>query len=82
MHNFQDIVTKQRSFFYQNVPFSLEFRKKALINLKNALESNQEAFIKAIYYDFQKSEFETILTEFSMLKLEIKNHLKNGFLFI
>lgn len=77
MHNFQDIVTKQRTFFYQNVPFSLEFRKKALIKLKNALENNQEAFIKAIYDDFQKSEFETILTEFAMLKLEIKNYLKN-----
>lgn len=71
------IVQNQRAFFYKGNTFSIEFRKTALIKLKKLLDTYQEELIKAIHTDFKKSEFETILTEIAMIKLELRKHISN-----
>ena len=71
------IVQNQRAFFYKGNTFSIEFRKTALIKLKKLLDAYQEELIKAIHTDFKKSEFETILTEIAMIKLELRKHISN-----
>lgn len=77
MHNSQDIVSQQRKFFYEGNTLSIAFRKKALLKLKKLLEIHQNELIKAIFDDFKKSEFETLMTEFAMLKFEINSHISN-----
>lgn len=73
----KEIVLKQRCFFYNGNTLSISYRKEALLKLKKSLEKHQDELIQAVYNDFKKSEFEVLLTEFAMLQLEIKNHLKN-----
>lgn len=73
----KEIVFKQRVFFYSGKTVSISYRKEALLKLKKSLKKYQDELILAVYNDFKKSEFEVLLTEFAMLQLEIRNHLKN-----
>ena len=77
MLNPKELVIEQRKFFYSGKTTSIDFRKNNLLKLKNALEKYQDELIQAVYNDFKKSEFEVLLTEFAMLLLEIRKHLKN-----
>ena len=72
-----EIVNKQIEFFYQGKTNSIAFRKQALLKLKNALNTYQEDLIQAVAADFKKSEFETLLTEIAMIKLELRKHISN-----
>lgn len=73
----KDIIQAQRAFFYEGNTFPIEFRKVALIKLKKLLDAYQEELIQAIHSDFKKSEYETILTEIAMIKLELRKHISN-----
>lgn len=76
MHSLE-IINKQRNFFYQGKPHDLIFRKKSLLKLKNVIQLYEKEFIDAVYADFKKCEFEMLLTEISMIKLELKKHISN-----
>lgn len=71
------IVQAQREFFFKGSTNDLEYRRTTLLKLKNALLNYQHDLKLAVYADFQKSEYEFLLTEFAMLQLEIRKHLKN-----
>ena len=73
----KNIIQTQRAFFYEGNTSPIEFRKAALIKLKKLLNAYQEELIQAIHSDFKKSEFETILTEIAMIKLELRKHISN-----
>lgn len=73
----KNIIDKQRDFFYQGKTNSFLFRKNALIQLKKLLDKYEEVLIQAVYQDFKKTEFEVLLTEFLMIKLEVRKHIKN-----
>jgi len=46
-------------------------------NYKKVLKENEDLFYQAIYEDFGKSEFETYVSELSLLYHEINNFIKN-----
>lgn len=73
----KNIIQTQRAFFYEGNTSPIEFRNTALIKLKKLLNAYQEELIQAIHSDFKKSEFETILTEIAMIKLELRKHISN-----
>ena len=73
----KNIIQTQRAFFYEGNTSPIEFRNAALIKLKKLLNAYQEELIQAIHSDFKKSEFETILTEIAMIKLELRKHISN-----
>ncbi|WP_109299872.1 aldehyde dehydrogenase family protein [Aquimarina sp. AU474] len=69
--NYQKIIDQQRSFFNSNATKDISFRIQELKRLKNALKKNEALLYEAIYKDFKKSEFETYVTELSIIYHEI-----------
>ncbi len=73
----QDIYTKQKAFFNSNTTKDIHFRIAQLKKLKEVLKENENILYQAIYKDFGKSEFETYLTELSLIYHEISLLIKN-----
>lgn len=65
------IVNSQKEFFKTNATLSISFRIEILKKLKQVLQKNEKLLSDAIYLDFNKSEFETYVTEFGFLYIEI-----------
>ncbi len=73
------LYDQQRSFFDSGSTQSYAARHHALFQFDRALRRYENRIVTALYQDFQKSEFESFTTEFSMLYQEIrhaKKHLK------
>lgn len=71
------LLQEQRAFFYSGQTLPLSFRKKQLVQLKKALQENEAAIYEALKKDFQKSPFETFVTEIAVLVSEIDFVLKH-----
>ena len=72
----EDIVKNQKSFFQTNETKPISFRIAVLKKLKVVLQQNEKMLSEAIYLDFNKSEFETYLTEFGFLYIEIDEAIR------
>lgn len=72
----QEIINSQKEFFKTNTTHSVSFRIAILKKLKLVLQQNETLLSAAIYKDFNKSEFETYLTEFGFLYIEIDEVIK------
>ena len=73
----QEIYTKQQDLFNSNITKDVSFRIEQLKKVKKVLKENEELLYKAIYEDFGKSEFETYVSELSLIYHEINNFVKN-----
>ena len=71
------IVKAQREFFKSGATLDVKFREEMLRRLYSAMERWEERLAKALWEDMHKSYEEAYLTEFSIIKGEIKTHLKN-----
>jgi aldehyde dehydrogenase (NAD+) len=71
------IVNQQKSFFNSNSTKEVTLRIETLKKLKLILKENEEKFYTAIYTDFKKSEFETYLTELSLIYNELNDAIRN-----
>ncbi len=69
--NYQEIIDKHQHFFNTHATKEIPFRIKELKRLKNILKKNETLLYDAIYKDFKKSEFETYITELSIIYHEI-----------
>lgn len=72
-----NIVSKQREFFKSGATKVIQFRIEMLKQLLKLIDENQEAILKALFDDLHKSQQEAYLTEISIVRGEIKKHLKN-----
>lgn len=70
-------VQAQREFFRSGATLDVKFREEMLRRLLSAMERWEERLAKALWEDMHKSYEEAYLTEFSIIKGEIKAHLKN-----
>ena len=70
-------VQQQREFFRSGETLSLRFRKEMLHRLLTAMEQWEEQLAGALWKDLHKSYEEAYLTELSIIKGEIRTHLKN-----
>src|SRR6266566_2929942 len=61
------LVEAQRAYFNSNATKSVTFRVQQLKRLCLILKANESAIFKAIHSDYQKSEFDSFLTEFLVL---------------
>ncbi|TPN81701.1 aldehyde dehydrogenase [Aquimarina algicola] len=75
--NYQDLIDKQRQFFETNTTKDISFRCKELKRLKSILQANETQLYQAIDQDFKKSEFETYVTELSIIYHEIDLAVSN-----
>ncbi|MDP7430709.1 MAG: aldehyde dehydrogenase, partial [Flavobacteriales bacterium] len=71
------IVNKQKAFFNYNSTKEINFRIETLKKLKRLLKENEDKLYIAIYSDFKKSEFETYLTELSLIYNELNDVIRN-----
>ena len=72
----EQIIALQREFFNKNSTKDIDFRRKQLKKLHNALKENEPLLYDAIYKDFKKSEFDTYSTELSILYKDIREARK------
>jgi len=75
--NILKIIESQRSFFKSGRSLPVTFRKQMLLKLLNAIEANEKDLSDALWEDMHKSYEEAYLTEFSIVKEEIRCHLKH-----
>lgn len=73
----QDIYNFQKQFFFANKTKSIANRIQNLKKLKSLIQQNEKKLFAAIYSDFKKSEFDTLMTELSMIYQEINSNIRN-----
>ncbi len=71
------LITAQHNFFKTGATKDISFRKNHLKKLRHVLKSNEKRICEAIYEDFAKSEFETIVTELELIYDAIGDSLSN-----
>lgn len=67
----------QREYFHSGATLDIGFRKEMLKKFLNAMEEWEDKLADALWKDLHKSYEEAYLTEISIVKAEIRNHLKN-----
>lgn len=72
----ESLVQKQRHFFNTHQTKDLKFRKQQLDKLGIVIKENEKLLYDAIFKDFQKSEFDTFVSELSILYMDIKEAKK------
>lgn len=71
------IVLGQKEFFRSGATLEISFRKEMLKRFFHAIEKWENRLADALWTDLHKSYEEAYLTEISIVKAEIKGHLKN-----
>ncbi len=73
----RQIIDTQRKFFRTDTTKDVKFRIEQLKKLRNIIKENENKLYEAIYKDFKKSKFDTIVTELTLLYSDIKEVCKN-----
>lgn len=71
------IIESQRAFFHTGATLGLNFRRQMLKKLQGALDKWKKPLADALWTDLHKSYEEAYLTELSIVKGEVKNHLRH-----
>lgn len=77
MHEIEELVGNQRTFFNTDATKSPDYRLNALKKLKRGILENERALKDALWQDLHKSEFESYETEIGILLEELNCHIKN-----
>lgn len=72
-----EITNAQKTYFKSGKTLDVHYRKHSLKRLLTAIEMNEELLAKALLIDLHKSYEEAYLTEISIIKAEIKSHIKS-----
>jgi aldehyde dehydrogenase (NAD+) len=77
MTSIENIVKKQREYFFSGETIPLSFRKKMLKNLSACIKKYNQEILEALHTDLNKSAFEGYVTEISIVQEEISYTLKH-----
>ena len=77
MKELEKIINEQKIFFRTGLTNTEDFRKKALITLKNSIDKYKEEIIYALKMDLNKSSTESYISEITSAFAEIDFSLKN-----
>jgi aldehyde dehydrogenase (NAD+) len=72
----KELLNQQKAFFQSQQSKDISFRKNALVKLKNELIKKESVIIDALNRDFKKSEFESVMSETSIVLAELSHTLK------
>lgn len=70
-------VEAQRSYFSSGATLPYEFRVRQLRRLAEAMDDWERPLCEALWQDLHKSREEATLTELSIIRSEIRNHLRH-----
>ncbi len=73
----KELVVAQKTYFRLGRTLDVAFRKEMLRRLQKAMQEWEQPLAKALYADLHKSFEEAYLTELSIIKQEIRNHLRH-----
>jgi aldehyde dehydrogenase (NAD+) len=73
----QDLLQKQRVFFFSGQTHDVAYREKQLRRLQQAVKTHEEELMEAMYKDFRKPAFETYTTEVGFVEQELRLVLKH-----
>lgn len=73
----QQVFEKQRAFFNSNATLDVDFRLRALTNLKQSIESNLDDLVKAFAKDYNKCPFDVYSTEVALVVKELDYFIRN-----
>ena len=71
-----EIHSKQKEFFKSEATLDIKFRKQMLKKFLEAMEKWEQRISEALWTDLHKSYEEAYLTEISIVKSEIRTHIK------
>lgn len=71
------LVQEQKHFFKSQQTKNLDFRISLLKKLLVVVQEKEQDIISALYKDFKKSEYESVMTETSIVISELKSSIKN-----
>ena len=74
----KDLILNQKAFFATNESKNISFRIEQLKKLQSLLKKNEKQLYDAIQKDFGKSEFETYLSELSLIYHELLCHFSEN----
>ena len=72
-----DIYKKQKDYFKSGETLDVDFRRKMLKKFLQTMEKWEQRLADALWTDLHKSYEEAYLTEISIVKGEIKNHISH-----
>ena len=72
-----NIITAQRAYFRTGATLDINFRRQMLKKLQTALAKWEKPLADALWTDLHKSYEEAYLTELSIVKGEIANHIRH-----
>lgn len=75
--NIQKIIQEQKSYFASQKTKDISKRKSLLKKLLSEVINREKDIVKALYADFKKSEYESVMTETSIVISELKRALKH-----
>lgn len=71
------LIEEQRAYFRSGATRSYDFRREQLRRLAEGLKKWEQPLTEALWQDLHKSYEEAYMTELSIVRGEIKNHLKH-----
>ncbi len=71
------LLAAQKRYFHEGHSLSVGFRKEMLRRLGTALQKWEKPLCDALYKDLHKSYEEAYMTELSIIKAEIRTHLRH-----
>ncbi|MBO4671471.1 MAG: aldehyde dehydrogenase [Bacteroidales bacterium] len=71
------VVQAQKEFFRSGATLDVKYRKAALRRLLASVEKHEKEIYDALWHDLHKSEEEAYLCETSIVRNEIKDHLRH-----
>ncbi|MEP1150991.1 MAG: aldehyde dehydrogenase [Balneola sp.] len=77
MIELQSFLDRQKEFFQTGATKDISFRIEQLKKLKQILIDNEQLLINEVHKDFQKSAFETYVTEIGLVITDINFAIKN-----
>lgn len=72
----QEVIKKQQRFFESGKCRDLDYRKQRLKSLKAEILKREKDICEAVYKDFKKSEFESLLSETQFTLAELETTIK------
>jgi aldehyde dehydrogenase (NAD+) len=72
----KSLIDQQKQYFNSNATKPFSFRIEQLKKLKSVLKSYEQELTEAVYKDFQKGKFNTFLTEFAGVYVDLDKAIK------
>ena len=71
------IVNSQKDFFKTGKTKTIAYRKQLLKQLQSEIINQEDFIVKALYDDFKKPEFESVITETAIVLQDLKRTINN-----